>query len=85
MVCQNSPMLERPNQHQVGSRIAPGLAPLRLSRLTCRIASVGRRKQIAESRSARRDLALHWLDVGCPDHLAPLLGFIDHQFAKVGG
>jgi hypothetical protein len=25
------------------------------------------------------------LDVGCPDHLAPLLGFIGDQLAEVGG
>src|SRR5215813_3276455 len=29
--------------------------------------------------------ALLRLDVACPDHLAPLLGFVGDQLAKVGG
>src|SRR5215471_19998193 len=28
---------------------------------------------------------LLWLDVGRPDHLAPLLGFVGNEFAEVGG
>ena len=29
--------------------------------------------------------ALLWLDVGRPDHLGPLLGFVGNELAKIGG